>query len=259
MPQSNRFIPFLGTLNFRHMGGYPAANGRKTRGDLLFRSEYFELKTQKDFDRFAALNINVAFDFRSPMERLKQPLQLPIDSPPKIIELGTSAGSVESFLTYSRKNGLSARDIFEKIKTRYASMIIDSADLFCTFFRQLVKTESPLLLFCSFGKDRTGIAAALVLAALGVPRKMIREDYLLSASAYKDTSAAITRLEYVSGFKNLVSVRAIIEPALTVQSAYFDIFWDTMQAKAGSVEEFMEHYLDISPLTLKTLREKFTQ
>jgi len=259
MSQSNRFIPFLGALNFRHMGGYPAANGRKTRGALLFRSGYFELKTKKDIGRFVALNINVAFDFRIPMERFKQPLQLPIDSPPDIIELDISKGSVKSVIPYPNRETSNARGGSEKMKTLYASMVIDYADMFCDFFRHLVKTESAVLLFCSFGKDRTGIAAALLLATLGVPREVIREDYLLSARAYQDTSAAITRLEYLTGFKDLAFNKAIVESILTVKSVYFDAFWESMQKKAGSIEEYMEGYLKISSSTLKTLREKFTK
>ncbi len=38
----------------------------------------------------------------------------------------------------------------------------------------------PLLLHCSAGKDRTGFGSALILTALGVPREVVREDYLAS-------------------------------------------------------------------------------
>jgi protein-tyrosine phosphatase len=240
------------------MGGYPAAEGRKTRGDLLFRSEYFELKNKKDIDRFAALGINLAFDLRSPMEILNRPVKLARVPSQNIIELSIPTVDSESFLTNSNMEELGSGDIAEIIKTRYASMVIDSADIFCTFLRQLVTKEPPVLLFCSFGKDRTGIAAALVLATLGVPREVIREDYLLSARAYQDVAAAITRLEYL-GLKNLASRGAVIEPILTVQSVYFDVFWESMEKKAGSFEEFMEGYLKISTADLKNLREKFTR
>lgn len=38
----------------------------------------------------------------------------------------------------------------------------------------------PLMFHCSAGKDRTGMAAALVLSSLGVDEETILDDYLLS-------------------------------------------------------------------------------
>ena len=36
------------------------------------------------------------------------------------------------------------------------------------------------MVHCSAGKDRTGIAVALVLLALGVPREAVIDDYVLT-------------------------------------------------------------------------------
>ncbi|MDC3960688.1 tyrosine-protein phosphatase [Polyangium jinanense] len=38
----------------------------------------------------------------------------------------------------------------------------------------------PVMLHCTSGKDRTGVAVALLLTALGAPRAIIVEEYLLS-------------------------------------------------------------------------------
>jgi protein-tyrosine phosphatase len=38
----------------------------------------------------------------------------------------------------------------------------------------------PVLLHCTSGKDRTGVAVAVLLCALGVPQDVIVEEYLLS-------------------------------------------------------------------------------
>ena len=38
MPES-RLLPLVGAYNFRDLGGYPTANGRRTRWGRLFRSE----------------------------------------------------------------------------------------------------------------------------------------------------------------------------------------------------------------------------
>ena len=47
-------------------------------------------------------------------------------------------------------------------------------------FKQLLADNVPLAFNCSAGKDRTGVAAALILTALGVSRETVIQDYLLS-------------------------------------------------------------------------------
>jgi protein-tyrosine phosphatase len=44
----------------------------------------------------------------------------------------------------------------------------------------MLQRRAPLVFFDGIGVDRTGIAAGLILSALGTPREIIYEDYLLS-------------------------------------------------------------------------------
>jgi len=47
-------------------------------------------------------------------------------------------------------------------------------------FSRIAQGEVPVLVHCAAGKDRTGIAIALLLAVLDVPHETIIEDYLLT-------------------------------------------------------------------------------
>jgi protein-tyrosine phosphatase len=47
-------------------------------------------------------------------------------------------------------------------------------------FSRIAEGDVPILVHCAAGKDRTGIAIALLLATLDVPRETIVEDYLLT-------------------------------------------------------------------------------
>jgi protein-tyrosine phosphatase len=53
----------------------------------------------------------------------------------------------------------------------------------------------PILFHCSAGKDRTGIASALLLSALGVDRKDIFDDYMLT------NKALIGKYDYLGQFR----------------------------------------------------------
>jgi protein tyrosine/serine phosphatase len=48
------------------------------------------------------------------------------------------------------------------------------------------RNRHPIAFYCTAGKDRTGIIAAIILAAAGVPEEDIIEDYSLSANVYAE-------------------------------------------------------------------------
>jgi len=55
----------------------------------------------------------------------------------------------------------------------------------------------PTLVHCTAGKDRTGVAVALMLRAVGVPREAVVADYLRTGEAMP---AVVRRLGRLSGF-----------------------------------------------------------
>ncbi len=46
------------------------------------------------------------------------------------------------------------------------------------------------MVHCTAGKDRTGLAVALLLLALGVPEETVIADYTLSNQAYSSNTSA---------------------------------------------------------------------
>jgi protein tyrosine/serine phosphatase len=60
------------------------------------------------------------------------------------------------------------------------------------------KSNYPLALYCTAGKDRTGIVIALALLCLGIPEQAILDDYTLSDDAYaqlEDKAAMVGALQ----------------------------------------------------------------
>ena len=53
--------------------------------------------------------------------------------------------------------------------------------------------EGPALIFCSAGKDRTGLVSALVLATAGVSDADIVADYVVSNQTWLNGNVALRR------------------------------------------------------------------
>ena len=175
--RNDRFLPFSECMNFRHMGGYPTADGRSTRGDKLFRSCIFELNNPSDIERFERLNIKTLFDFRMPEERKLRPLKLEVASPPEVIELPISSGNMGSYLTELKGYHPPAGAIKTRMTQWYTNMPVEALPSYQIMFQHLSQTEGGSLVICNTGKDRSGMAAGLILAALGVPADIITTDF----------------------------------------------------------------------------------
>lgn len=67
-------LPFETAENFRELGGWPAADGRRVKRGLFWRSGALRhIVTPEDRERFEKLGIRVVCDLRSGVERAREP------------------------------------------------------------------------------------------------------------------------------------------------------------------------------------------
>lgn len=251
-PLAGRVTPMGGSANFRHMGGYAAAGGRKTRATQLFRTGWLHL-TEAEGRRFRDHKIRRVFDFRNAAERTRQPLALPDGTP--ATELPIEQGSMAGYLQTLPAGLSSASDTRRAMTSMYREMVRDGASSFETLLKDAAASDGPLLVACTLGKDRTGVAAALLLHVLGVGRDEIFEDYLISASVYEPTLQDLyARMQFESRGIDFDVVRDI----LTVNPEYLAGAWQEMEEISGSVDEFVHRRLRVSEDMKARLRESYT-
>jgi protein-tyrosine phosphatase len=170
-----RRLPLIGPRNFRDLGGYRTRYGRRTAWGQLFRSDTLSLSDQ-DLRVFRKLGIRAVWDFRTNTERRASPNRLPPGH-----EL-----LVELPLIRERPDGLLDLEAIanpdEFLRAAYLGILHQAAPSLGTLFKGLGQPNGlPAVIHCGGGKDRTGVAAALVLTALGVGRQDALDDYELTA------------------------------------------------------------------------------
>jgi protein-tyrosine phosphatase len=67
----------------------------------------------------------------------------------------------------------------EAMRLNYPKKLYSHQAIYKKMLMRLVEQQTPLVFHCAAGKDRTGVAAALILSLLGVSDELIIEDYLL--------------------------------------------------------------------------------
>lgn len=169
-----RLVPLQGGSNFRDLGGYPTKDGKHVKRGLLFRSGAMTSLTTADYAYLKALKIETVMDLRSDEE---------LDLYPNLwaksegIRYLHSSYSILGLFQESARASATENSSFEDA---YAAILQLLKPQLSDYFGALINGEVPMVVNCSAGQDRTGIAAALLLSALGVNRSLIIEDYLLS-------------------------------------------------------------------------------
>jgi protein-tyrosine phosphatase len=174
---AERLLPLQGGRNFRDLGGYRATDGRQVRWGRLFRSGAMSGLTEADMGYLSALGVKVICDLRSNQERASQPNPFIKAGGPAVI--ATDYPMMASSLAGIAQAGSreAAIDVFAAAYVQFAEVLtLQYADMFA----RLKEGEAPLVFNCSAGKDRTGMAAALILSVLDVPRETILADYGLT-------------------------------------------------------------------------------
>ena len=187
---AERLLPLEGVRNFRDLGGYRSADGRRTRWGKIYRSAALGGLTPSDFDYLRSLHVTTVCDFRSAQERAGDPTHWQGAGQPEMIFSDYDMAAARRGMPDLRalRDGASAREAFAAGYADYPRLLEPQ---YRAMFDHLKQERGALLCHCTAGKDRTGMASALVLSVLGVPRETILADYALTG-AYTPPARAIT-------------------------------------------------------------------
>ncbi len=256
-----RLLPLEGGSNFRDMGGYKTSDGKTVRRGLLFRSGVMTSLTPADEEYLSQFGFDTIVDLRSNEERDLYP------------NLWAEHADIDYvFVDYGFADLIKKRS--DDIPTGngpklYGQMPYSLKAQLRNYFDAALAGSAPLVVNCSAGQDRTGIASALMLTTLGVPRSQIMQDYVLSteyrrpvvergdidlaAKADKNPFAAIM-LRY-SGKEATRATPLITEEGIP----YLYYALEQIENDYGSVAAYMDKELGVDAKDAETLKALYLQ
>ena len=168
-------------MNCRDVGGYRNADGRIVRTGALFRSDRLSELTDDDLADLASYGIRTVVDFRTEAEagrdRSRLWTSVTTHAP---LPIGDEIAQQEDFLDRI-KSGEIAEVTEADVAEMYRELMEEHWVRYQEFFALVLDVEQlPLLFHCTAGKDRTGVAAALLLDACGVDRATVLDDFELT-------------------------------------------------------------------------------
>lgn len=235
-------IPLLqGASNFRDLGGYATASGRRVRRGRVFRSDHLAGLTAEDLTRFQQLGIGHSLDFRGVAEYTTTPYAIP--------GVQRVALTIEPTVI-ARMQALTAQGIeptteetVDLMRETYRDFVNHNAGTYGRFLKHLLAEPTPQVFHCTAGKDRTGFAAALLLSALGVGQATIEHDYLLTNQLYRRDP----RLEG----KGPAHVMKVL---WQVQPEFLHAAFEAVNAQHGGMTDYLHGAIGLSPQELAELQ-----
>jgi len=257
----NRRVKLQGGCNFRDLGGYRGRFGT-TRWGLIYRSGTLAGLTPDDMSLLRSRGIRSVCDFRSNAERSRHPN--PWQGTPEVAYW---------FRDHERGKG-DLRAVFfgqgeteetgmEAMRRMYRDLPMSQREAYRAMFRCIATGEVPMVFHCTAGKDRTGVAAALLLEALGIERDAIVDDYLLTNDASDLARARSTFLAPAGGGSQVAEILtfpAELEAVLwRADVSFIGEMFESVDARHGSTERYLHEILGIDRKILASIRERLLE
>lgn len=243
--------------NFRDFGGYATADGRRVRWGQLYRSGQLDRIEPADQQEIARLGIRLVCDFRRDAEREMAPNRFAPGHAPRIENLAITPGSSASlFEQTDTSNGAAVDDYGVQLMIAInRDLALEQIPAYTRLFKALVESDGPVLIHCAVGKDRTGFAAALIKAALGVPEPALLHDYLLT-DRYLPIELEMARLQQKYQWSGPSDH---MRPLLQVRREYFYAAFDALREQFGSIDGYLREALAVDDRIRDELRGRWLE
>jgi protein-tyrosine phosphatase len=240
---AERLLPMTGGYNYRDIGGYRTNDGRHVKWGKIFRSDDLCNLTDEDLIYLSSIPIISIVDFRELNEIRKLPDRIPYSVKENFI-FHLISGNLSALINDGMEQK-TAEEYTEKIKDKYKESVInpEALEQYKRSFNVLeIKQDIPVMFHCAAGKDRVGIAIALIMYALGVSHEDVMQDYLLSG-VYLENK-----------YKPITDKYPEVAPIFQAKEEYLNSVVEQIEKDHGSVENFLTTVLKVD---LNLLRETY--
>lgn len=253
-------------MNLRDLGGYAGADGRNIKQGLLYRSGALGETTPAELALLETLGLAHILDLRcaDEAEELPDP-QIPGAEHMRISgamdaddnEINLSPARIYGLLFNPRRiDDDDEENLMSQVAEIYTSLAFDNI-AYRHLFYQLECENVPLLFHCSAGKDRTSIAAMLILLALGVEDKTIVADYALTNRYRRE--AIDGRLKDHSLLSKVPLFETIIRASEGVLPEFGVRVLDEIKQEHGDYGTFLRKEYGLTPKRIERLRAMYLE
>jgi protein-tyrosine phosphatase len=244
-----RVLSFEGGCNFRDIGGYRTADGRSVRWRKVFRTGVLSYLTESDHASLRNLDVRAICDLRRAEEREREPSRWPdVTTDALSWDDGASMPTIRAF---AAARPATAAGMFDSMLDLYRALPAWMGGRIRGMFQCIANDKVPVVVHCAAGKDRTGVAIAVLLRALGVPRDMVTADYLLTNDSGDFEEFIRTRHQAQLGMTDihhpLLAMPTDIRRVLfSADAAFLDAAFEQIEGPLGGLDAYLERTVGVT-------------
>lgn len=243
---NHRIIPLSGIHNFRDYGGYALAGGGRLKSGILWRSAQHEAATDEDLARIDNIGLVHVIDLRGDDERERHPCRRSSAFAGQILFAGGFTAGLAPHLA-AATDDIDVETARARMMDTYRSMPYRGAlvETMKLYFSALSQNDSPSLIHCVAGKDRTGLAVALLHLLVGVHSDDVMQDYLLTNSAGNIEARIAQGGAHLRGRYGREISDDAIRALMSVEEDYLKSALDVITQDHGNIEKYAETILGV--------------
>ncbi|WP_374763312.1 tyrosine-protein phosphatase [Yunchengibacter salinarum] len=244
--------------NFRDLGGLSGPDGR-IRAGLLMRGALPRDLPDEITTATAPLTV---VDFRSTAESDHSPNPLRDRRDIRYLPLpigGNAAAWVKQLFARMGSDPFPGDALRAEFLRAFRTIPVANEDGLRRFFDALRAAPGPVFFHCTAGKDRTGIAAALLLHALGINRDAVLADFLATNGAVNLPARAAQMARRLEKRLGRPVDPDHLHPLVGVEEAFLDAAFDAIRDHAGSVDAYIAHNMGWCEATRAQMRDKWME
>lgn len=269
----NRLLSIDGALNFRDLGGYVGWNEATIKWGKVYRSGQLDRLKPSGVRHAASLGIGTVVDLRFDDEGQRYPTIKQAFPEARFIswlsELNESIKAPAEKVKLSWQASLDSgevQQVREAMRLNYPAKLYSHQGVYRSLLLRLITDDAPVLFHCAAGKDRTGVAAALILGLLGVSEEDIVQDYLLSHELVSSilhswVAGGAAGQEKKDDIQSRLAAypRALVQPVFDADVSYIETLLEYVHKSYGCFENYALTTLKLSEADINALREKLLE
>jgi protein tyrosine/serine phosphatase len=251
------FYVTQGIHNLRDYGGYAVIGGGRVREGVLLRSGQHMEASDADLALVDALDIRTVIDLRGTSEREGFPCRRHANFAAQVIAYEGETSNSPPHEGGGGQVVMTPEKARERMLAVYTRMPVNPAMIwiFREYFRALDEGEGGSLVHCFAGKDRTGIAASLLLHVLGVHHDDILAEFLLTNDASTRHVLERQSLPRMEAHYGAIEPEAL-HNLMGVLPEYLDTYITKVTADHGSLDTYLATILGVDGPRKERLRAK---
>lgn len=248
----------INLVNFRDLGGIKNKDGKKIKSGYIYRSSAPNKLSNRQKNMFNKLGIKHIFDYRGEQEIAVEPDYI-------------GNATYHSLPALKRSESAVPPSVYRKIISEAGAKEVEiSKSLFIQDYKEMpfdseayrktllsLNDFVPIFFHCQAGKDRTGIAAMLILKMFNVDEDVIVENYLESNEyRRKINNRNIWKLKYLA--RNPYGVKFYKNIGICKEE-YIRATMDEIARRYESYQDFLRNEYGIDEKMVSKLKDFYLE